>query len=145
MRALREHKLRSEHTAPDAYVFCARSGRPFDHRNIAGRVFARSLRAAGIAKPWPTFHDLRHGFASAWIASGGDLVELSAHMGHRDPAVTARVYSHEFERARRSDARRDRLDGIFGSDVAPQDRSGSQVVASGDGFQVTDLRARRGN
>ncbi len=143
VRELREHKLRSEHTRPNGYVFCSTTGRPLDHRNVAGRVLARALKLAEIEEPWATFHDLRHGFASRWIASGGDVVELSAHMGHADPAITARVYSHEFERARRSDARRHRLDGIFGSDVAAEDRSGAQERAVGDTAEVANLQARR--
>ncbi|MDQ3067997.1 MAG: hypothetical protein M3R12_12745, partial [Actinomycetota bacterium] len=48
------------------------------------------------------------------MASGGDLVELSARLGHGNPAITASVYSHEFEVARRSGERTARLDAIYG-------------------------------
>jgi len=71
------------------------------------------VRRAGLdveGKPPVTFHSLRHSFASAWIGSGGDLVELSAHLGHRDPSITASVYAHEWEKASRSDARRARIE-----------------------------------
>lgn len=139
---LRAHKLRSARTGPDDHVFTTSTGRPRDHRNVAGHALGRAVRLAGLdaqeGQSAPTFHSLRHGFASAWIASGGDLVELSAHLGHRDPAITASVYSHEFEKAARSDARRARLDSIFGSTIAaladdpPRDQGAlpaSQVVA----------------
>lgn len=125
---LRAHKIASpaQHRRPDDYVFCTRNGTAYQHRNIAGRALARAVKRAGLdhdPEQLPTMHSFRHGFASAWIASGGDVVELSAHLGHRDPAVTMNTYSHEFEKAARSDARRSRLDGIFGSALVAPDRN----------------------
>jgi integrase len=122
---LREHKLAASpaHSGPDAYVFCTRNGTPHQHRNVAGRALGRAIRRAGLdddPENLPTMHSFRHSFASAWIASGGDVVELSAHLGHRNPAVTMNTYSHEFEKATRSNARRDRLDAIFGATLAEQ-------------------------
>ncbi len=118
-----------------------RAGRPFDRRNLA-RELAVAAERAGIAPP-PTFHDLRHSHASAWIASGGDLVELSARLGHGNPAITASVYSHEFEVARRSGERTARLDAIYGSTVAAQGRSEAQPVEAPTSAEVADLQARR--
>lgn len=121
LSALRTHKLATAYSGGDAFVFATRDGRPLEHRNIGGRVLARAVKAADLhdlaGQHDPTFHSFRHGFASAWIAAGGDLVELSSHLGHRDPAVTASVYSHEFEKASRSDERRARLDGMFGKSL----------------------------
>lgn len=123
--ALREHKVGSSHSRADDPVFATRTGRAVDHRS-ATRLLAKAIEDAKLdpdaedskaTEPTPTFHSLRHTFASAWIAAGGDLVELSAHLGHRDPAITASVYAHEFERASRSDERRARLDAMFGSSV----------------------------
>ncbi len=118
--ALRTHKLRSPHSQPQDFVFATREGGPMEHRNVAQRGLLRTARRAkldGGGKRLPTFHELRHTHASAWIASGGDLVELSARLGHRDPAVTASVYAHEFEAAARSAQRRTRLDAIYGGDT----------------------------
>lgn len=131
-------------TGADGYVFCSRGGGPHDHRNVAGRALARAVKVAGLDAPAPTFHSLRHTHASAWIASGGDLAELSARLGHRDPAVTASVYTHEFERAARSDARRARLDALYGSTVAASERSGAQDGDLPAGGEVADLQAKRG-
>lgn len=143
--ALRAHKLATAHSGPDAYVFATRDGRPLEHRNIGGRVLARTVKAAGLhALPGqhdPTFHSFRHGFASAWIAAGGDLVELSAHLGHRDPAVTASVYSHEFEKASRTDARRARLDGIFGGGLDAGDEHNPETPQAES--DVVLLRTKR--
>ena len=71
-------------------MFATTRGTAHDHRNVAGRALARAVKRAGIdtsTQPAPTMHGLRHGFASAFIATGGDLVELSALLGDRDPAV----------------------------------------------------------
>ena len=144
---LRAHKLASSHTRDDDYVFASASGGGLDHRNVGGRVLARAVKAAAIETPEgqaaPTFHALRHGFASAWIAAGGDLVEVSAHMGHATPQITASTYSHEFEKAARSDARRARLDGIFGSALEARDSSEAQGSDSTRTAEVVDMQGRR--
>lgn len=40
------------------------------------------------------FHQLRHYFASAFLANGGDIRELAEILGHEDPGFTLRVYTH---------------------------------------------------
>jgi integrase len=113
---LRALKVASAHSGDQECVFTTRLGTPHDHRNVAGRALARAIKQAEIdteTQPAPTFHSFRHGFASAFIAAGGDLVELSAHLGHRDPSVTASVYAQEFEKATRSDARRTRIESMY--------------------------------
>jgi len=49
----------------------------------------------------PTFHSLRHAFASAVIAHGADQGHVARLLGHTDPSFTYRVYVHEFDKARR--------------------------------------------
>jgi len=61
---------------------------------------------AGEAAAWstenkPTFHSLRHTFASAVIAGGADQGHVARLLGHTDPAFTYRVYVHEFDKVRR--------------------------------------------
>ena len=145
---LRAHKLAApaDQSGPDGYVFSTRNGTAYEHRNISGRALGRAVKRAKLdqgPEDAPTMHSLRHGFASAWIASGGDVVELSAHLGHRDPSVTMSVYSHEFERAARSEARRGRLDSIFGSALVAPDRSGAIEAAAAPVSEVADLQAKR--
>jgi integrase len=145
---MRAHKIGApaEHTRPDAYVFATRNGTAYQHRNISGRALSRAVKQAGLdhdPEHLPTMHSFRHGFASAWIASGGDIVELSAHLGHRDPSVTMNTYSHEFEKVARSDARRTRLDGIFGSALVAPDRSEATQAADAPTANVADLQAKR--
>ena len=139
---LRTRKLAMPNSSGDDYVFAALAGGPLEHRNVGGRALSRAVKRAGLdagAQPAPTFHAFRHGFASAWIASGGDLVELSAHLGHRDPSITASTYSHEFEKAARSDARFARLDGIFGSAF---DGSGRRRGSENLGGEVVSIEPR---
>jgi integrase len=49
----------------------------------------------------PTFHSLRHTFASAVIAGGADHGHVARLIGHTNPAFTYQVYVHEFDQARR--------------------------------------------
>lgn len=129
---LREHKLASVYSRPTDLVFTTRNGRAIEHRTVAKRGLARAAKLAKLdsdGERIPTFHELRHAHASAWIAAGGDLVELSARLGHRDPAITAAIYSHDFEAAARSDQRRARLDAMYGHD-GPADATHQRELAS---------------
>ena len=142
---LREHRVRCASSLADDYVLHTRTGRGFDHRSVT-LAFAGAVARAEIPAPAPTFHDLRHSFASRFIASGGDLVQLSAHLGHRSPAITASTYSHEFERHARTDERRARLDAMFGgvaARVAGTDRSPARPADAASGGEVVDLQRKR--
>ena len=147
---LREHKLASAYCQPTDLVFTSRSGRALEHRNVTREGLQRACKRAGLdadGQRLPTFHELRHAHASAWIAAGGDLVELSSRLGHRDPAITAAIYSHEFEAQARSGERRTRLDTMYGADdgsgVAATDVNGQQRGAATPDAEVTDLQAIR--
>ncbi len=144
---LRQHKLASAHSKPHDLVFTSRTGGPMEHRNVAQRGLAKAVKVAKLDGRPPTFHELRHAHASAWIASGGDVVELSARLGHRDPAITASTYSHEFEAAARTSQRRSRLDGLYGSDVAADvaaaEGNAGQSEAADHDDNIVDLQAKR--
>lgn len=129
LAVLREHKLASAYSRPSDLVFTTRTGAPLDHRAVARIGLQRAYKRAGLDGRCPTMHELRHGHASAWIASGGDLVELSSRLGHRDPAVTASVYSHEFEAQARSAERRARLDSLYGGESVDPNVASGDVVA----------------
>jgi integrase len=87
---------------------------------------ARAVKRAGLADPAPTFHDLRHSHASALIAAGWDIEEVSARLGHADIATTQRIYVHAYDAARRSDDRRARLAAIYGSAMEAPDGNGEK-------------------
>jgi integrase len=134
---LRTHKLASSYSKPSHLVFTTRTGRPLDHRAVT-RALVRAAKSAGLADDGlrvPTFHELRHAHASAWIGNAGDLVELAARLGHSNPAITAAIYSHDFEAQARSGERRARLDAIYGSDEPPAPEPSTATV--------TDIRNGR--
>ena len=59
------------------------------------RVWKPALRAAGIAPSRDTgMHQLRHHYASVLLDAGVSIAALAEYLGHYDPAVTLRVYSH---------------------------------------------------
>jgi integrase len=52
----------------------------------------RILVAAGLPRLTP--HALRHGVATLMLADGTSMRTISEQLGHRNPAITARVYAH---------------------------------------------------
>lgn len=119
---LREHKRECGRLADHELVFTTSTGRGFQQRNL-GRAMTKAVERAGLGQvvdahgevvvPAPSFHDLRHSHASALIAAGWDIAEVSARLGHASVVTTQRIYVHQFDAARRSDDRRDRLAALY--------------------------------
>ena len=110
--------MASAKKADTDFVFLNHNGKPHDQRNIAGRVLKRAIINSGIERPWPTFHDFRETFGSAWDAEGvGSLVELQEHLGHANAATTASRYMHPYRKAERSEQRRERIGEMYGPPV----------------------------
>ena len=88
---------------PAALVFASRSGSGL-MRKTACAALARAVKAAGIAPPKPSLHDLRHSHASMLIALDVPVVDVQRRLGHRKPDTTLRVYAHQWKEreARRS-------------------------------------------
>ncbi len=57
--------------------------------------FSRLARRLGL--PSLRFHDLRHSVATTLLGAGYDLAIVAGRLGHRDPTITLRVYSHALE------------------------------------------------
>jgi integrase len=62
------------------------------HRVLARAGFPKSVRGRK-ERPYLRFHDLRHTFASQWVAKGGSIFKLQKILGHKTVAMTMR-YSH---------------------------------------------------
>jgi integrase len=102
---LAAHRLASLDTAPGSPAF------PVGWRSVA-RALAAACKAAGVPVVSP--HALRHAHGSALLAHGEDLAAVSRRLGHGSVAVTAEVYAHLLEDDERRNARRDRLDALYG-------------------------------
>lgn len=72
--------------------------------------FTRLCKAAGV--PVIRLHDLRHGVASHMLQAGFSVRVVADVLGHADPAVTLRVYSHSLPGA--TDAAGEALSKAFG-------------------------------
>jgi integrase len=94
-----------------AYVFSNRHGQPIGRRE-ALRALRIAEEKAGI--PNYTLHELRHTFASILIAQGELPTLVARQMGHADPSITLKVYSHLWEEHESVSAARDRLQTAMG-------------------------------
>ena len=80
--------------SPDDYLVLNRKGEPW-HPNVlsadlAGFVSDRQL-------PPITFHGLRHTFASMANNARVPMYQISRAMGHSNPNITQRIYTHLFD------------------------------------------------
>ena len=88
---------------PAAFVFASRNGSGLE-RKVAREALKRAVKAARLAPPEPSLHDLRHSHASMLIALDVPVVDVQRRLGHRKPDTTLRVYAHQWKEreARRS-------------------------------------------
>jgi integrase len=59
----------------------------------AWKAIAASLGLVGTQGRVPTFHDLRHTFATAAISEGVDVKSVSSILGHTNAAMTLNIYA----------------------------------------------------
>lgn len=57
------------------------------------KAIAKSLGLVGCEGKPPTFHDLRHTFATVAISTGSDVKSVSSILGHTNAAMTLNVYA----------------------------------------------------
>jgi integrase len=81
---------------PDALVFASRNGSGL-MRKVAREALKRAVKAAELAAPAPTLHDLRHSHASMLIAMDFSVVDVQRRLGHRKPDTTLRAYAHQWK------------------------------------------------
>jgi integrase len=109
VEALREALRQAPRVGPDEPVF-------FEPRRPRGRrvrdrlrgdsvthALPRILEAKGLARLTP--HKLRHGAATLMLADGTPMRVIAEQLGHRNPALTARVYAHVVPEAQRAAVR----------------------------------------
>jgi integrase len=91
-RALRERRSGSEWPGDKDLVFPSMAGTPMDAGNLFHRTLKPAAEEAGAA--WAGFHAFRHYCASALIADGRNIVQVSRWLAHHSPSFTLDVYSH---------------------------------------------------
>jgi integrase len=84
--------LESADVEPGAYLFLSEQGEPIDP-NVPSREFRKTADAAKLP-PIP-LHGLRHTHASIALDDNAPLAVVCARLGHANPNVTLRVYTHE--------------------------------------------------
>lgn len=87
----------------DAYVFSPvlDGAKPFRPDNVTG-FFTRVRDSLGLDDV--RLHDLRHFTATQLNGAGVDVRTVAGRLGHSDPSVTLRVYSHALEERDRAAA-----------------------------------------
>lgn len=108
-----ERLFAGEKWAGNDLVFTTRKGTPVEPRN-ALRHFQSLLEVIGL--PHHRLHDLRHTAASLLLAQGATLHEVMQTLGHSQITLTANLYGHMYDAARRQNA--DRMDAVL-NPVAP--------------------------
>lgn len=93
----------------------------------AWAILAEQFEIVGTEGRIPTFHDLRHSYATVTIAAGVDVKTVAANMGHANAAMTLNVYASPDEEAQRHSAQ------VVGdaltpkkADVVTLDRTGTE-------------------
>lgn len=65
------------------------------------KAIAKSLGLVGTEGKTPTFHDLRHTYATVAIAAGQDVKSVSSILGHANAAMTLNIYASADPEAKR--------------------------------------------
>lgn len=103
--------LRLQQAPGVQFVFATSEGGSCGRRE-ALRALRAAEKRAGV--PEYTLHELRHTFASILIAQGELPTLVARQMGHKDPSITLKTYTHLWEEQESVDRARDRLQMAMG-------------------------------
>jgi integrase len=78
--------------SPHGLVFCHTGGLPLARSNIQKNGVHPACRRAGLRACG--LKTLRHSFASGLLAAGCPITQVQHLLGHSNPGITLRVYSH---------------------------------------------------
>lgn len=87
----RRGELGAAWAGDSSHVFVNDWGAP-PFPDTVSALMARLVRNAGL--PPARLHDLRHLHATTLLLAGVPVHVVAARLGHRDPAITLRVYAH---------------------------------------------------
>jgi len=91
-RQMQEEAMRKGKNEIPKWVFANYRGSFLDMNNVKRHHFKRTLRKAGLRDI--RFHDLRHTFASQLLCNGANILYVSQQLGHANPQITMKIYSH---------------------------------------------------
>lgn len=80
-------------------IFPGLRGAYLNRSSVAHRFWKPLLKKLKIKSRG--LHNSRHSFASHALSNGEDLVTVSSVLGHSNPSVTLRIYSHVVEKSQR--------------------------------------------
>lgn len=87
----------------DAFIFSPYlDGRSAFRPDNVTNFFTRVRNSVGLGHV--RLHDLRHFTATQLIGAGVDVRTVASRLGHSDPSLTLRVYSHAIEERDRAAA-----------------------------------------
>lgn len=101
---------------PSEPMFPSKQGNHPSPRNWSRRIFAPIRRRAGL--PWVMPNTLRHTGASLLLSAGVNILIVSRRLGHTDPGVTLKIYSHIMPDDQAKAAAK--FDDLLGVKVLPQ-------------------------
>lgn len=88
--ALSRYLSRRRDSSP--WVFLGHSDRPMTTFGLNQMLERRTLRTGVASKTNP--HNWRHTFATNFLRNGGGIAQLARLLGHADPGLTLRTYTH---------------------------------------------------
>jgi Phage integrase family len=118
--------------------FPSAAGEHLDGGELIRRGLRPALERAGLRAI--RFHDLRHGYASALLASGVDLIRVSKALGHANVNITAMTYARVISGlGAQVGAQLEQVYAALGSKVVAE---APAIVAAGGAkpAQVVDIR-----
>lgn len=94
------------------------NGLPHMRPKYSYQIWRPAVKAIGVDGPdAPTFHDLRHLYASVLIAHGASVTQVQNRLGHASAAETLKTYSHLWPDE--DDRTRDIIDAVFAGRPVP--------------------------
>jgi integrase len=101
--ALRLHLAAQKRRGPKEPLFLGHRTSERLRPASVSHAFPLLLTKAGLARMTP--HGLRHGVATLLVARGVHMRVVADQLGHRNPAITAKVYAHVLPEASREAVR----------------------------------------
>lgn len=118
------------------YLFPSRDGTMLDGRNLRERVLYRACKNAGLERElWPTWHELRHAFATHLLNYNKDWRRGMELIGHADIRTTL-MYTHVVEDLERNEAEADALATTMNFEPAPDDQPSDDGIEADNVIQL---------